>query len=136
MDFDKYKRKMLYPGRLAGPGVLSKGDLATLRRLSVGQDKIAEHDRLVEEHRQKKIAYQNEEANIRAEFRRDAIEACDLTGHPRANDAFDMAWDDGHSDGYRAVFSRLEELSTLLLSEREMREHLRNVERAGREDSA
>jgi hypothetical protein len=50
-----------------------------------------------------------------AKFRDDALEACDLKGHPKADKAYSMAWDRGHSSGYHDVLINLKELSDLLI---------------------
>lgn len=63
--------------------------------------------------RQKEWA--EEERRLRDLFKKDALEEVGLTGHPKANKAFEMAWDRG--DGYREVMVELEELAELLLDE-------------------
>lgn len=48
-------------------------------------------------------------------FAEDAIEYCGLKGHPKADKAFAMAYDRGHSSGYYEVLQELESLAELLL---------------------
>lgn len=49
-----------------------------------------------------------------AGFRADAIRACGLEGHPKAQQAFNKAWEAKHADGMNEVIMELEELSELL----------------------
>lgn len=54
-------------------------------------------------------------AALNDEFKKDALEYFDLTGNPKADKAYSMAWERGHSSGYHDVLSNLEDLSELLL---------------------
>lgn len=49
------------------------------------------------------------------QFKADALAELGLTGHPKADKAFDMAWEDGHSGGIGYVFERLDRYAELLL---------------------
>ena len=60
-------------------------------------------------------AYQDEEFRLRALFKRDALEDVGLTGHVKADKAFDLAWAEGHVDGYSSVYDQLVPLADLLL---------------------
>ena len=60
---------------------------------------------------------QKESHRLDAAFKADAIKECGLEGHPKADKAFSMAWDRGHSAGLPEVYMNLEELADLLLSE-------------------
>ena len=48
-------------------------------------------------------------------FKKDALEEVGLAGHPKADKAFAMAWERGHSSSLFEVFYELEELANLLL---------------------
>lgn len=48
-------------------------------------------------------------------FSADAIDYCGLKGHPKADKAFSMAYDRGHSSGYSEILQELERLAELLL---------------------
>jgi len=50
-------------------------------------------------------------------FREEALFACGLMGHKKADKAFGLAWEHGHSSGYYEVFSGLVELASLLLED-------------------
>lgn len=47
-------------------------------------------------------------------FKADAIEAAGLTGHPKAEHAFDIAWAHEHGSGLADVFGLLDEMADLL----------------------
>lgn len=56
-----------------------------------------------------------ERQQLDAAFKADALKECGLEGHPKADKAFSMAWDRGHSGGLPEVYGYLEELAELLL---------------------
>lgn len=60
-------------------------------------------------------AYQAEGKQLFAEFKHDALMAVGLSGHPKAEQAWGMAWDDGHSEGYHRVLEILYDLAELML---------------------
>jgi len=61
------------------------------------------------------VAYREETMRLRALFKRDAIEDAGLTGHPKAEKAFDMAWERCRSEGLFRVMEELEDLAELML---------------------
>ena len=59
--------------------------------------------------------YKKEEARLEQEFKNDAIEAVGLKGHPKAEKAYALAWDHGHSAGFSDVLGYLSEFADLIL---------------------
>jgi hypothetical protein len=59
-------------------------------------------------------AYQEERARLDAQFRADALAEVGLTGHPKADKAFAMAYERGHSSGHSEVLYYLDDLADLL----------------------
>jgi hypothetical protein len=51
---------------------------------------------------------------LEAEFKADLFDEHGVTGHPKANRAFDLAWDRGHSAGYQEVANYFDDLADLL----------------------
>jgi hypothetical protein len=51
------------------------------------------------------------------EFRADAIEAVGISGHPKADRAYALAWQQGHSYGLHDVLCALVDLASLLVDE-------------------
>ena len=62
-------------------------------------------------------AYNEETRRLTDLFKADLIEEYGMTGHPRANRAFDIAWERGHSSGYSEVAIYFGELAELLVEE-------------------
>jgi hypothetical protein len=112
MNFDAYRNTMPYPDRPAKP-VMPKGDnAAEFRRYA---DEIENWNRLMEDYREASRQYDENTSKLEGDFKRDALEDVGLTGHPKADKAFQKAWEDGHSDGLYRVHAELEELADLLL---------------------
>ena len=60
-------------------------------------------------------AYNAEEKALYVKFKKDALQDVGLTGHAKAEAAFSLAWEYGHSSGYHEVYRYLCDLSDLLL---------------------
>lgn len=58
--------------------------------------------------------YHEARRKVDARFRDDLLEALGIQNHPKANKLYDMAWEEGHSEGYRRVADVAEELAELL----------------------
>jgi hypothetical protein len=56
------------------------------------------------------------ESKVIENFRNDALDSCGLTGHPKADRAWYLAWEKGHSSGFDAILEHLSDLSELLLN--------------------
>lgn len=52
--------------------------------------------------------------DLEAEFKVDLLDEHGLTGHPKADRAFTMAWDRGHASGYQEVANEFDDLADLL----------------------
>jgi hypothetical protein len=51
---------------------------------------------------------------LELEFKADLFDEHGVTGHPKAQRAFDIAWDYGHSSGYSEVANYFDDLADLL----------------------
>lgn len=60
------------------------------------------------------VKWRNEQHRLHALFRKDLLEDLGITNHPKADKLFEMAWDNGHSEGLQAVYDWAVELSELL----------------------
>ena len=49
-------------------------------------------------------------------FKSDALKHCGISDHPKADKAWEKAWEEYRSDGKRAVVEELEELAELMVS--------------------
>ena len=63
---------------------------------------------------EERAKYNEREQSVNVSFRADALEACGITGHPRENQAYSLAWEQGHEAGLDEVFYRLQDLANLI----------------------
>ena len=61
-----------------------------------------------------RAAYHADQGRLDAEFKRDLFAYYGVTGHPKAERAFEIAWGHGHSAGYSEVDIYFSELAELL----------------------
>lgn len=59
-------------------------------------------------------AYRSEDVRIHNEFRKSLEEEFGMVGHPKANKLFEIAWREGHSEGYQSIVYWYEELYELV----------------------
>ena len=64
--------------------------------------------------REQRDRNQAEEGRLSALFKDDLEKEYGVSGHPKANRLFEIAWSDGHSGGYQVVASRYVELVELI----------------------
>jgi hypothetical protein len=79
------------------------GDYVTQKRFRTGEWRAA------------MAAYYEEENALLRKFKEDALRECGLEGHPKAEKAYSLAWEEGHSLGYGQVLYELQNLADLLL---------------------
>lgn len=60
------------------------------------------------------VVYRDKQRERKAEFKVEALRYCRLTNHPKAEKAFDYAWEKGHANGYMEVVNELLDLAELL----------------------
>jgi ribosomal protein L40E len=72
-------------------------------------------DERMEKYRQDKGVYHAEEGRLNDQFRNDAMEECGLSGHPKEDKVWMLAWERGHSAGLEEVFLCIQELAELVL---------------------
>lgn len=56
----------------------------------------------------------SEMARLDAEFRAAALQECGLTGHPKADQAYALAYQYGHASGYSDIWTHLSEFADLV----------------------
>lgn len=117
MDFDNYKRPPIpiWNQTRAEAQVATGIDHLRLTRAEYVQKFQDGLDALRADHDQAIKTYLACSTSIEAQFKTDALAELALTGHPKANQAFQMAWDRGYADGYAAVFNELRDLAELLI---------------------
>jgi hypothetical protein len=60
------------------------------------------------------VAYWAENNRLEAMFKADLLDELGLTGHPKADMLFDIAWALGHAYGFEEVFNQASDLANLL----------------------
>lgn len=125
LDFDKYKNTLHYPSRdeFKTVYVYKKGKLVTKKPATevTTEDKAAWKDMVIENdfdeagYRAAQTAYNHETSRLNELFKADALEYHGLTGHPKADKAYRLAWENGHSSGYQEVFNHLYDYADLLV---------------------
>jgi hypothetical protein len=111
MDFEKYKNKLNYPSMPFRP-LLSKK--LTSKQAKVYGEELAKYEIKQEKFKLLRNEYIAEDRRLKELFEADALEYVGLTGHPKANKAFLLAWERGYSGGYNDIIIHLEELAKLL----------------------
>ena len=100
MNSDDYRNKD-YPSKPEKP-YLKRGTetAATVREyadaLAAWETSMVEYNRLI-------TIFNTKQRELDAKFKVDVLAEYGLTGHPKANDVFEFAWNEGHSSGYSEV---------------------------------
>ena len=111
MDYDKYKVTLPYPPRPEKP-VLSRNPTPADYRKHA--DDLEVHEKAMKAYKKETDKYHAEQTRLEVLFKQDALEDVGLTGHPKADKAWALAWENGHSGGYPDVYSHLLEYADLL----------------------
>jgi hypothetical protein len=100
-----YKNALPYPPHAASVGQrILRGDEAA-KKIAVPDQ--AERARMIG-------AYREEESRLTEQFKADALAEVGLTGHPKADKVYHLAWEYGHSAGLSEVMNYLPELAELV----------------------
>lgn len=122
MDYEKYKNKLEYPSSPKKPYLVRLSNYPSSTEVKEYTVKTEEYSQALKvyetamvEFRKLRNAYGEESARLDEEFKKDALEEAGITGNPKADKAYSLAWDRGHSCGYSEVFNELLDLAELLL---------------------
>ena len=111
MNFDDYKNNLPYPAKPARPHI-SPCSAAECLLLAEQWDKYEAlkiaYDKAID-------TYRNETNTLMAKFKADVLAVNDLTGHPKAEAVYNLAWEHGHSSGLGEVANYVEEYADLVL---------------------
>lgn len=123
-DFDYYKNSMKYPSRVDFNMIY-----ATKRGVLVGEYPLSVWDDMREKpdcgavetvfdkegYKAAKAKYNGETNRLMEEFRADIKEEFGLTGHPKADQVWNLAWQYGHSAGFSEVYNHMAEFAPLVV---------------------
>lgn len=101
LDYAKYTNPCKYPTRLSIPRLVS--NTPTEAEINKYLSEVKEFDKAKVEYAKNLAAYQEAEAERIRQFKVDLFVAYGVTGHPKAERAFNLAWDFGHSGGLHEV---------------------------------
>lgn len=112
MDFSKYENKIEYVRKPSKP---SASNIDTAQEAKKFADDMVIYESKLKEYQEKNEQYQKEQRRIFQQFKVDALEEVGLTNHPKSEQAFNLAYERGHSGGYSDVYNELLDLADLLL---------------------
>lgn len=103
------------PSRPKEPAIFRKcaADLTAEESRSLPRLK-REHEQATKEYKEARDAYLRRQVELENEFKRDLEEEHGVTGHPKAERLFQIAWDHGHSAGFSEVLGWYSELAELI----------------------
>ena len=112
MDTEKYENKMEYPTKVRKPLLPKIHNSETVKeyaqKLQVYEEEYAAYQVILAE-------YRNETNRLWNEFKKDAIDDVGLLNHPKADKAYNMAYERGHSEGLYSIYDELCEIADLLI---------------------
>jgi hypothetical protein len=112
LDYSKYMNHRKYPTRLSVPRLAS--NTPTEAEINKYLSEVKEFDKAKVEYEKNLAAYQEAKAERIRQFKVDLFVAYGVTGHPKAEKAFELAWEFGHSGGLHEVELYFSTLVTLI----------------------
>ena len=112
LDYAKYMNPRKYPTRLSIPRLVS--NTPTEAEINKYLSEVKEFDKAKAEYAKNLAAHQEAEAECLRRFKIDLFVAYGVTGHPKAEKAFNLAWEFGHSGGLHEVELYFSTLATLI----------------------
>lgn len=77
--------------------------------------KLREYEKAMPAYREARDAYRAEDNRLTQQFRADLEAEYGLTGHPKADKLWNLAWEEGHSSGLNEVYLCYDRFSELVL---------------------
>jgi len=107
--YENYFKKPTHPVKPRLPRQHTSADA------EIYAEELVVYETQLDDYRGDIINYRTHEDGLFKQFKKDSIQYCGLRDHPKAEQAFNKAWNDRHSDGYCSVVQELEELADLML---------------------
>jgi len=122
MDFERYKNTMTYPSkpsRPKEPKLKGNENAEGFRAHAGAMDKFAIElkaweDGPYKEWKEQYDAYYKESARLQDLFKADLLEELGLTGHPKADQFYDVCYERGHSGGFSDIASIADDIARLM----------------------
>lgn len=112
LDYAKYTNPCKYPTMLSIPRLAR--NTPTKAEINKYLSEVEEFDKAKVEYAKNLSAHQEAEAERLRQFKVDLFVAYGVTGHPKAEKAFKLAWEFGHSAGLYEVELYFSTLATLI----------------------
>ena len=108
----EFENRVAYPDRPSKPRLERNH---TSAEVTAYAKQLALYETLNASYRADLDAYLAEDRAAYEFFKTELLKDLGIADHPKAERLFTMAWEDGHSEGYEAVYSRAEDLSELMV---------------------
>lgn len=116
LENGEYENKTPYPTKPKRPAKAgTPAGKMTGEELRAMADEIEAWNKADEAYREALKEYNRETGRKMESFRADALKELGLEGHPKADKAWAMAWERGHSSGLISVYQELDEIADLIL---------------------
>ncbi len=124
MNYSKYINTLPYPEPPSKPKhPIAPGKDATsadylnyAKQLEDYSKQLLEYEQVsLKKYREEMKSYRDETYRLRDQFKVDALEEVGLTGHPKAEKAYSLAYEEGHSSGFSDIYCHLCNFAELLL---------------------
>lgn len=124
MDYTKYVNTLPYPKRPDKPkhpvapkkDATSSNYLEYAKQLEDYSKQLLEYEQVsLKKYGEDILKYDEENIRLQNQFKADALEEVGLTGHPKAEKAFSLAYEEGHSGGFSDIYCHLCNFAELLL---------------------
>jgi hypothetical protein len=113
MNYDKYTPKSQYPATIYKPH-LPKEDRFNPTKVKEYAAKVEEFNAAMVEWNEKRDAWREERIELDEQFKKDALDECGILNHPKAEKAYSLAYQDGHSEGFHGIYNALSKYAELL----------------------
>ena len=110
--FEYYNNAGKPPIKPVKPGYKLNMTASEIRNFA---DETEVYEKQLNEFKQLRKQYYDRQDALKHEFRKDALEEVGLTNHEAGNRAYAFAWDMGHAYGFSEIFSKLEQIATVIL---------------------
>lgn len=113
MDYNQYNPTTPYPCRPEKP-FLRKEDRDNSSALRKYLTLLEAYEESMVEWRKKDEVYRGERYALEIEFKKNALDVCGILNHPKADKAYSLAYEDGHSEGFGGIYNALIKYAELL----------------------
>ena len=107
-----YENKTVWPKTPVKPTLDRKGGADAADAYAKA---LRAYEKAMPAHREARDAHRAEDNRLREQFRADLEAEYGLTGHPKADKLWALAWEDGHSSGFNEVALHYDRFAELVI---------------------